>query len=87
MAAYKAEISAWDTVEKCKAALDEKLERLFTLYREMPDARLLETKWLPYGGGKDFSMEEMMDYPRWNFNYHTGQIAYIQTLFGDKNIY
>ncbi len=87
MEAYKAEISSWDTIEKCKAACDERLEKLFTLYRELPDARLLETKWLPYGGGKDFSMEEMMDYPRWNFNYHAGQIAYIQTLYGDREMY
>jgi hypothetical protein len=32
-------------------------------------------------------MIEMMDYPRWNFNYHNGQIAYIQTLYGDKEMH
>jgi hypothetical protein len=29
----------------------------------------------------------MLDYPRWNFNYHLGQIAYIQTHYGDKSLY
>lgn len=87
MEAFQKESAAWDTVEKCKSACDERLARLFELYRNLPDERLLETKWLPYGGGKDFSMPEIMDYPRWNFNYHAGQIAYIQTLYGDKNMY
>ena len=32
-------------------------------------------------------MTEMMDYPRWNFTYHVGQIAYIQTLLGDEKMY
>ena len=53
----------------------------------MPDADLDKKRWLPYDGGRDFTMPEMMDYPRWNFNYHLGQIAYIQTLYGDKEMH
>ena len=87
MTAYKAEIATWDTVEVCKAECQKRLEKLFELYRSLPDERLAETKWLPYGGGKDFTMEEMMSYPHWNFTYHAGQIAYIQTLSGDKEMY
>jgi len=86
-AAYKAEIAEWDTVEKCKAQLESRLEKLFELYKELPDERLTETKWLPFSGGRDFSMPEMMDYPRWNFTYHAGQIGYIQTLYGDNQMY
>jgi hypothetical protein len=26
----------------------------------------------------------MLEYPRWNATYHLGQIAFIQTLYGDK---
>ena len=32
-------------------------------------------------------MIEMMDYPRWNFNYHLGQIAFIQMMYGDKEMH
>ena len=53
----------------------------------MPDERLSNTKWLPYNGGRDHTFLEMLDYVRWNCNYHTGQIAYIQTLYGDKEMY
>ena len=87
MAAVKAEMSQWTTVEICKAECQKRLEKLFALYEELPDERLTETKWLPFAGGRDFSMTEMMDYPRWNFTYHVGQIAYIQTLFGDEKMY
>lgn len=89
-AASKAEMESWTTVEQCEQAAQEKLGRLFELYAGLPDARLSETKDLPFGPGgsmKTFTMPEMLDYPRWNFNYHLGQIAYIQTLYGDKGLY
>jgi hypothetical protein len=87
MAESRAEMAGWSTVEECRAACFEKLGRLIDMYREIPDERLKETKWLPYNGGRDHTVLEMLDYPRWNFNYHCGQIAYIQMLYGDKNMY
>lgn len=83
----RAQADQWKTADDCFVECKRRLEELFELYRTMPDERLTETKWLPYEGGRDFTMPEMMDYPRWNFNYHTGQIAYIQTLYGDKDMY
>ena len=67
----------------CEAACCANLETFFELVRSIPDERLSETRWMPVDGGRDFTMEEMMDYPRWNFVYHLGQIGYIQTLLGD----
>ena len=86
-AAIQAEQEQWKTVEDCEAECNRRMESLFEMYRNMPDERLKETKWLPYGGGRDFEMAEMMDYPHWNFTYHLGQIAYIQTLYGDKEMH
>lgn len=86
-AAIKKEQEQWKTVADCKAECDRRLESLFALFRDMPDSRLEEKKWLPYDGGRDFAMPEMMDYPRWNFTYHMGQIAYIQTLYGDREMH
>jgi hypothetical protein len=86
-AAMQAEQEQLKTVEDCEAECNKRLESLFEMYRSMPDERLSESKWLPYDGGRDFKMPEMMDYPRWNFNYHFGQIAYIQTLYGDKEMH
>lgn len=86
-AAIKKEQEQWTTVDACEAECNRRLESLFEAFRNFPDERLKETKWLPYGGGRDFTMPEMMDYPRWNFNYHTGQIAFIQTLLGDREMH
>lgn len=87
LAAAEKEQEKLKTIADCHAECKRQLDALFELYHTLPDERLSETKWLPYEGGRDFTMPEMMDYPRWNFNYHTGQIAYIQTLYGDKEMY
>ena len=87
MAEMNREQMQWLTVADCEAECNRRMEIFFEVLKSLPDDRLSETKWLPYEGGRDFTMPEMMDYPRWNFNYHTGQIAYIQTLFGDKEMH
>ena len=83
----KAEMESWTTVAECEAACRQKLERLYEFYRSMPDSQLAETKWLPFNGGRDHTYAELLDYPRWNFIYHLGQIAYIQTLYGDQDMH
>ena len=82
------EMASWDTVEKCEAACMEKLAHFFALVTAYPDSKLEETIDLPFGedgADRTFTMAEMMDYPRWNATYHQGQIAYIQTLYGDND--
>jgi hypothetical protein len=82
--AVEEEKQQFKTIEACEAECNRRLAKLFELYKNMPDERLSDSRWLPFDGGRDFPMRELMDYPRWNFNYHLGQIAYIQTLYGDK---
>lgn len=89
-AASAAETEGWKTVADCEAACLEKLDKLYGLYRDLPDAKFDESMNLPFGPGgsmKEFSMAEIMEYPRWNFNYHLGQIGYIQTLYGDRDMH
>jgi uncharacterized damage-inducible protein DinB len=86
-AKIKQEQEQWKTIEECEKECDRRLEALFQLYGSISDERLKDTRWLPYDGGRDFTVLEMMDYPRWNFNWHAGQIAYIQTMYGDKEMH
>ena len=86
-AAQKAEMATWTTVEQCQAECLARLEKFYEVVRSLGDEDLAKTKWLPYDGGRDFTFAEMLDYPRWNFNYHLGQIAYIQTLYGDRDMH
>lgn len=81
------EMEGWTSVEACEQACREKLVRLYDLYRSFTDEDLLRTKWLPFNGGRDHTIAELLDYPRWNLTYHEGQIAYIQTLYGDREIH
>jgi len=87
MAAQQAEMQTWTTVAECQAKCNANLEKLFEVFGALSDDRLKDKKWLPFDCGRDFTFAEMMDYPRWNFTYHLGQIAFIQTLYGDKNMY
>lgn len=87
MEAVHKEGEQWNTVDECEAECNRRLELLFEFFGTMTDEHLAKTKWLPYDGGRDFTMAEMMDYPRWNFTYHLGQISYIQTLYGDKEMH
>lgn len=78
---------SWTTVEQCEEKCLENLKPLLEIFKNMPDERLNDTKWLPFDGGRDFTMVEIMEYPRWNFNYHLGQIAFIQLMYGDKDMH
>ena len=84
---YQREQQAWTTVEDCEAQFNRTFPAVETFFRGISDDELKNTKWLPYNGGRDHTWLEMMDYPRWNSSYHLGQIAYIQTLYGDKDMY
>lgn len=77
---------AWKTVGDCEAKFNSTFPALETFFRGMSDEDLSRTKWLPYNGGRDHTWLEMTDYPRWNCTYHLGQICYLQTLYGDKDM-
>lgn len=87
MAGMKEVQESWITVQACEDQCLERLRPLIEVMRAIPDEKLVETKWLPYDGGRDFSMVEIMEYARWNFNYHLGQIAYVQLMYGDKEMH
>lgn len=80
-------MASWKTIDDCTAQFDKRFEAWEALARGMTDEDLSKTKWLPYNGGRDHTYLEMLDYVRWNCTYHLGQIAYIQTLYGDKEMY
>lgn len=81
------EMESWSSVEQCQDQFNIRFAELEILYRGFTDEQLKETKWLPFNGGREHTILEMMDYPRWNCTYHLGQIAYIQILYGDKEMH
>jgi hypothetical protein len=87
MAEERREQAGWLTVDVCELEFWRRFERLETLFLGLTNDDLAKTKWLPYNGGRDHTYLEMMDYPRWNCTYRVGQIAYLQTLYGDRKDY
>jgi hypothetical protein len=75
------------TPKECETEFFRRFEGVKSLFLGFKDEDLAKTKWLPYNGGRDHTYLEMMDYPRWNCTYHTGQISYIQLMYGDKEMH
>ncbi len=79
--------ASWTTAEACEEVCLKNLEAFYAAAAEFPEARLTEKYTLPFDGGHEITQSENLAYPLWNFEYHQGQIAYIQTLYGDKKMY
>lgn len=59
-------------------------QEYYAALRAFPEAAYEETLEAPWGVWTYF---QTMSYPYWNLVWHTGQINYIQTLYGDQNFY
>jgi len=86
-AAMKAEMDKLTTVDQCVDLCNENLAKLYEVVANLTDEQLKEEMFLPFSGGRNYTISEIAEYPHWNFDYHQGQIAYIQTLYGDKEMY
>ncbi|CAN5460343.1 hypothetical protein BH11ARM1_BH11ARM1_05120 [soil metagenome] len=87
MAQQQEEMGSWTTTAECEKQCMSKLEKYYAVLASISDSDLEKTQFLPFDGGRDFTYAEMMSYPRWNFNWHAGQVAYIQTLYGDNEMH
>jgi hypothetical protein len=84
MAQFKAEN---DTMEKALAALKAGTETYMSAIEAFPPEHLEETITLPFGAGYVRTFAQFMFLNYWNMVYHIGQINYIQTLYGDKEMH
>ncbi len=76
-----------DTSEKALALLEGGTDALVAAIQAFPTEHLDDTITLPFGGGMTKSFAEIMFMAYWNMAYHEGQINYIQTLYGDKDMH
>jgi uncharacterized damage-inducible protein DinB len=85
--AYAAALAQIDTADKATAALKENTDKLVEEIKAFPDAHLDESLTMPFGEGMVMTFEEILFAGYWNMTYHAGQIAYVQTLYGDKEMH
>ncbi len=64
-----------------------KMEKLAEVILAVPDSALDDVISLPFAEGMTMSRAEVMMMTYWNYVYHTGQVAYIQRLYGDVEMH
>lgn len=79
------EKAEWTSLEEAERILEFNLNLLLKAIRAFPAERLEEKVVEPWGYETNF--QDLVMYQYWNTVWHTGQIAYIQTLLGDKQSY
>lgn len=75
------------TIEECRAEAMRATSELCRMIREFPDADLEKEVTLPFNGGMVVTMADLLGLHYWNTVYHLGQINFIQTLLGDKEMH
>jgi len=72
------------TIADALASLSQATDRIVAVIEAFPPQHWDDTINLPFGEGVDRSFAELAMMHYWHMTYHYAQIAYIQTLYGDK---
>jgi uncharacterized damage-inducible protein DinB len=74
----------WTTLEACEQATRENTAMLVEKIRAVTDEDLEKEHMMPWGAPT--KTLDIISSQYWNMTYHTGQIYYIQTLYGDMEM-
>lgn len=84
MKAYRAAVESIKTLDEAESLLRKNTAAAIEAILKVPDDKLaLEIQFF---GPKPWKIHSIMNSHAWNMHYHTGQICYIQTLLGDKEM-
>lgn len=78
--------SAW-SLDEAERVCDENIAMIEREIRDFPDDHLEDTLILPFANNLVLSYAQIMLGTYWNNVYHIGQIAFIQTLLGDREMH
>ncbi|MCB0825890.1 MAG: DinB family protein [Armatimonadetes bacterium] len=84
MAEFEKSKQAYKNLADVEADLRSGTEKLNETIMNMTNDEL-DIK-IPFFGGEEWSLASIANLHGWNMQYHTGQICYIQTLYGDKDM-
>jgi len=87
VAMLKEERQSLKTIADCASAARDEMEKLAEVILAVPDSALDDVISLPFAEGMTMSRAEVMMMTYWNYVYHTGQVAYIQRLYGDVEMH
>ena len=87
MAASQKQREQWKSATDCEKACKDSSESLYAVIKSFPDKDLAKEIKLPWGENFIASMADIAMFQYWNLVYHLGQINFIQTLYGDKEMH
>ena len=80
-------MASLDTVEAAEAASQAHYPGFYARIEALTDADLTRTVHMPFRGGFEVPVADFLFYAYQNIVYHTGQINYLQTMLGDREIH
>lgn len=86
MEQFKTAKAALKTLDECEAAAEANVAKLNELVLSFPDEKMGESIPMPMFPGGQMPVTEALQLYNWNVSYHTGQVNYIQTLYGDASM-
>jgi hypothetical protein len=75
----------WTTIDECERVFWENTNKLFDVIRQVPDTDLDVQVQMPWGSSEPLATVLLIHF--WNLVYHQGQISYIQTIYGDREMH
>ena len=85
MVEFRAKKAELTTIDACEEVCRAKTEAFLAVVDAFPDADWMHEVVMPWGE-EPWSFLGVARLPSWNSDYHCGQINYIQTLYGDKDM-
>ncbi len=86
MEALRAEWATW-SLDEAERIGREETETFLEVLASMSEEELQKRIPVPFFGGVERTLAEIASTHVWNLIYHIGQIAYIQTLLGDREMH
>lgn len=80
-------MASLNTLDAAEAAAQEHYPPLYARIEAFTDADLEKTVPVPFGGGRDVALADLLFFTYQNVVYHTGQVNYIQLMLGDKEMH
>jgi hypothetical protein len=74
----------WKDLDDWATQYQQAVDELYVAVAALPEEKLTMKIELPWASQE---MRQSIEYAYWNCMYHWGQIAYIQTMYGDKDMY
>lgn len=85
--AMQTERAQWTTIDACESAARKNLAETIEFIKSYPEDDLNRVISLPFVPNLNLTVAEILASPYWNLTYHLGQINYVQTMYGDREMH